>query len=75
MIIILDEGATAYGDVSDSDLALKLKKSLKKNYLLTSSIDTPGFKFQLNFSECPIKGLQELDFFFPPWVAGGLFHN
>lgn len=26
MIIILDEGAIAYGDVSDSDLALKLKK-------------------------------------------------
>lgn len=41
MIIILDEGATAYGDVSDSDLAPKLKKSLKKYYLLTSSIDTP----------------------------------
>lgn len=27
MIIILDEGAIAYGDVSDSDLAVKLKKS------------------------------------------------
>lgn len=47
MIMIRDEGAAAYGDVSDSDLALKLKKSLKKNDLCTSSIDTPGFKVRL----------------------------
>lgn len=39
------------------------KKSFRKNDLLISTIDTSGLMFQFNFSESPIKGLEELDFF------------
>lgn len=45
------------------------KKSFRKNDLLISTIDTSGLMFQFNFSESPIKGLEELDFF----LAGGHF--